>query len=205
MKKIIAIILTTVYLFNLAGSSLFVEYLIRENDVESVNRIDEGNYNNKQLIEIKIPLRLPYYSSSLKYERYYGEIELAGKYFDYVMRKVLNDTVYLLCLPNQIRAELQEAKITAGLIAADMKGPSANPKGAASGGKKQMSLTQYCQDISGFDFGVFTFRFSPLCNMFSMRLSSCFIEPPVKPPAADVCTSLQPGAASRCRTGKEFS
>ena len=205
MKKIIAILFLAVYLCSLAGDSLFIEYLIQKNDVEAVRRIDNGEYIKGQLVEIKVPLRLPYYSSSLKYERYYGEIEIGGRYYDYVMRKVINDTVYLLCLPNQTKTELQNAKITAGLSAADMKGPSTNSKGTTSDGKKQVSVTEYCQHISCFNFLSSAPELSSLSNMFSLRLITCFIEPPVKPPIADAGASLQPEAASCSHTGKEFS
>lgn len=175
----------TVYLFNLAGSSLFIEYLIQKNDAESVNQIDNGNYNNTQLIEMKIPLRLPYYSSSLKYERYYGEIDLDGKYYNYVMRKVLNDTVYLLCLPDYNKADLKTAKAFVGAVAADMQGNMPSKKGADPAGKKQSSLTEYCQQISRFDFRTDFSCLPAWDNMLSMRLSSCFVEPPGKPPRAN--------------------
>ncbi len=143
MRKAAAILLITVYLVNLAGGAMLFEYLIQKNDRLLADRIDDGDYEISQLVEVKVPLRLHYYSSSLNYERYYGETEVDGRYYSYVMRKVMNDTVYLLCLPNTLKAELKKAKINAGLLAADFGG-TADPSGSkGSEGKKQLSVTGF--------------------------------------------------------------
>ncbi|RYY69196.1 MAG: hypothetical protein EOO13_10210 [Chitinophagaceae bacterium] len=99
-----------IYLVNLAGSSLYMDYLIKKNVHATVQKIDEGKYEPGQLVEVKIPLKLPYYSSSLQYERYYGEVEIKGHNYNYVQRKVLNDTIYLLCLPDYAKNKLQKVK-----------------------------------------------------------------------------------------------
>ena len=185
MRKLIAIFFMTGYLFNLAGGPLFIEYLIQKNDAAAVCQIDNGSYSAMQLIEMKVPLRVPYYSSSVKYERYYGEVELEGEYYKYVMRKVAEDTVYLLCLPDHNKSKLKQAKTTIGLMAADMGSRSASSEHSGENVKKQVSLTEYCQRFPGFDFRNFYSVSLAGRAGSSMKLYCCFIEPPVKPPAGD--------------------
>ncbi len=182
MRKAAAILLITVYLVNLAGGAMLFEYLIHKNDRLFTERIDEGDYDLSQLVEVKVPLRLHYYSSSLYYERYYGEAEVDGNYYSYVMRKVFNDTVYLLCLPNYSKAELKKAQAHAGLIATDFGGAGSPVKGKGSEGKKQLLLTECCQHNNAFEIGSDVFFLKNGSRELIVRINSCFIEPAGKPP-----------------------
>ncbi len=183
MKKAAAILLITILLLNLTGRMLFVEFFIHQNDLILESQIDNGNYNKAQLIEIKIPLMIPYYSSSMKYERYYGETELEGRYYNYVMRKIQNDTVYLLCLANNVKTELYKAKAQYALNAADISGSSPLKKGTESMLKKIASSTDYFQQVNLFAVRNTSVLLPSKEHIdFTTSLISCFIEQPVKPP-----------------------
>lgn len=75
-------------------------------DQQFVEIADQQNYRNQDLVELKTVLHLPYFTSSGDYERIDGEIELEGVHYNYVKRKVSNDTLYLLCLPNEHKTKL---------------------------------------------------------------------------------------------------
>lgn len=70
-------------------------------------QVDQNRYNEDELITIKTKLNLPYYISSDQYERAYGSININGTNYQYVKRRVHNDTLELLCLPNQTKTKLQ--------------------------------------------------------------------------------------------------
>jgi hypothetical protein len=70
-------------------------------------QVDKQQYSDAQLISIKTTLNLPYYTSSPEYERAYGSINIDGKDYVYVKRRVYQDTLELLCLPNHIKTKLQ--------------------------------------------------------------------------------------------------
>ena len=72
--------------------------------------LDNGDYDESQLIELKVPVNLPYETSWASYQRYKGEIELNGVRYKYVKRKLANDTLYLKCIPNTKEMMLQSAK-----------------------------------------------------------------------------------------------
>jgi len=73
-------------------------------------RLDKSLYDESQLIELKVPMNLPYQTNWSAYQRYDGEIEVEGIMYKYVKRKVANDTLYLMCIPNTKKMNLETAK-----------------------------------------------------------------------------------------------
>jgi hypothetical protein len=71
--------------------------------------IETKNYNSDDLVEIKIPLNNPYISDH-NYEDAYGETKVKGKYYQYVKKKISENTLYLMCLPNDKKEILDETK-----------------------------------------------------------------------------------------------
>lgn len=106
LRKLFAITLLSIYLFNLAGYVLLYEYFIARSNRQLVQQIDKAQYNENELITIKMPLNLPYITVHSEYERVDGEIEWKGTHYNYVKRKVQNDTLYLQCLPNTVKTQL---------------------------------------------------------------------------------------------------
>ncbi len=72
--------------------------------------LDNNSYDEAELTELKIPVHLPYQNSWTAFERYNGEIELNGTMYKYVKRKLANDTLYLMCIPNTKKMHLETAK-----------------------------------------------------------------------------------------------
>jgi hypothetical protein len=155
------------------------DYFISQTNEHTVQKLDNGNFNESELIEISIPLNLPYYTSWNEYERYDGEIELNKVHYNFVKRKVVNDTLFLLCLPNQIKTELYKAK---NEFAAKESGntSSSQKKGYESFGKKNIETENNYQDFQ-YNVSAITSD-TPTENPFASRLISCFISFPAKPP-----------------------
>ena len=72
-------------------------------------KISAGKYSEEQLVEIRIPLNMPYYSDK-DYENVYGETDWNGEHYRYVKRKVSGNTLYLLCLPNKEKTSIAKVK-----------------------------------------------------------------------------------------------
>lgn len=73
-------------------------------------RLDKNLYDDSQLIELKLPMDLPYQTNWSSYQRCDGEIQIKGMIYKYVKRKVANDTLYLMCIPNVKKTNLETAK-----------------------------------------------------------------------------------------------
>lgn len=109
MKKLTAILLLLILLFNIAGYRLFFYRLGQNATTRLENIIDGGFYSDDQLVEIKIPLNMPYYSDK-GYEAVYGETEWGGKHYRYVKRKISGNILHLLCIPHDEKNRIADAE-----------------------------------------------------------------------------------------------
>ena len=110
VKKTTALFFITLFLFNLFGYRLVVQYMQQKVSNQLEASLDKNLYSDAQLIELKVPMNLPYQTNWSAYQRYDGEIEVDGIMYKYVKRKVANDTLYLMCIPNTKKMRLETAK-----------------------------------------------------------------------------------------------
>ena len=109
LKKTAAILLLCLMFFNLVGYRWFFSVIENNATTKLEQKISTGNYNEDQLVEIKIPLNMPYYSDK-DYEEVYGETDWNGEHYRYVKRKVSGNTLYLLCLPDKENTSIAKVK-----------------------------------------------------------------------------------------------
>jgi len=114
-------------------------YLSRQSSNLLADKIERHSYNEKDLVEIKLVLHLPYYDSQDEYESFEGEVTINGNHYNYVKRKVFNDTLFLMCLPNKEKDQLQTAKNDYGKTVNDLGGEKKNENTA----KKETDYSPY--------------------------------------------------------------
>lgn len=124
----------------MAGYSLLYNYFIAQSDKHVIVQLDKADYKLSELVELKIALHSPYITNTKDYERMDGQIQLNHIDYNYVMRKVHSDTLYLLCLPNYNKTQLCNSKINYAKQANDF--PS-NKKSHDTGSKKVSSANDY--------------------------------------------------------------
>ena len=107
-------------------------------------RLNNSEYDESQLIEIKVPLKLPYQTNWKEFERFDGEIEVNGIHYKYVKRAVYNDSLVLLCLPNEGKMRLQSARDEFFKLVNDIQHPTTGKK-SDSGSKHSVKspVTEY--------------------------------------------------------------
>jgi hypothetical protein len=111
MKRIAAILLMGILFFNWYGYKLLSSYLEDRADRRLEASLDEDRYDESQLISIKVPSsHLSYYNSNAQFERVDGQIEVGGIQYKYVKRRLYNDSLELLCIPNHDAMKLQTAR-----------------------------------------------------------------------------------------------
>ena len=144
MKKLAAILLLSVLLFNFFGYRILSDYFQKQNDVALEQRLNNSEYDESQLIEIKVPLDLPYQTNRKEFERFDGEIEVDGIHYKYVKRAVVNDSLVLLCLPNEGKMRLQSARDEFFKLVNDIQHPTTG-KQSDSGNKHTVKspVTEY--------------------------------------------------------------
>ena len=146
MKKLAAIFFLLVVVFNLYGYRLLISYLQSAQTIHIEKQLDRLEYNDEDLISIKTILHLPYYSSSPEFERAYGSITVNGISYEYVKKRVYNDTLEVLCLPNHHKSKLQQ-------LSNDITRMTADSDASTPGGKNlviKISLPEYCNALTVF-------------------------------------------------------
>jgi hypothetical protein len=97
-------------LFNMAGYRFVFTMLDNIASEKQDARIDAGDYNEANLIEIKVPLNMPYQERVTEFERHYGEITVDGVVYTYVKMKVDHNELILKCIPDFKRQEIKKAE-----------------------------------------------------------------------------------------------
>ncbi len=184
MKKGVAIWFLCIYLLQLAGNSLIVDQLLQRHERIRLQQIDRGEFDPVHLVEISIPVHTPYYSSSVDYERYYGNFEREGRHYNFVMRKIINDSIFLLCLPDDRVTALESVKLRMSLAATGNDDATSSEKQGTTPVKKGHAQHDFCQPLPGFEITGLEWLNGNLNGRNNSALSSCFIEPPLQPPSA---------------------
>ena len=96
-------------LFNLVGYRWVFNALEKQATTRLDQQISSGYYNEADLVEIQIPLNMPYYPDR-EYEEFYGETDWNGNHYRYVKRKVSGNVLFLLCLPHTEKDRIVQAK-----------------------------------------------------------------------------------------------
>ena len=109
LKKAASVLLLTVFLFNTIGYKAFFFYLEQEADARLDARIKNLDEFDKGLMTVKIPINLPYQTDWREFESISGEMTFKGKTYKYVKRKVMRDTLILVCIDHQEKTRLEKS------------------------------------------------------------------------------------------------
>ena len=182
LKSIAAIILLGILLFNFAGYRFIAEFVQMRYDNQLEATLDNQQYNENELTELRIPLHAAYQSNSLSYERTSGEITIEGVDYQYVKRKVFNDTLYLKCIKNTMKMHVENAKNEFFKITNDIQG--ANAKNSEH--SKTVLKVKLINEYNGHSFPQLTNHNVNLLSQFfftrSNPLLTSLVPPKERPP-----------------------
>jgi hypothetical protein len=122
MRKSASIILLHILLFNMIGYRAWFYYAEKKADAAMEARIDKDQYDENDLVTLQIPLYSPYQLEQKTFERTNGEVNINGKTFKYVKRKVSDGNLILLCLADNHKTVLKNAKSEFGNGVNDLAG-----------------------------------------------------------------------------------
>lgn len=176
-----------IHLFNLAGYWLFFEFFIQRSDEQVIQQVDNHQYNESELLTLKIPLAIPYNTNWSSFERIDGEINVNGIYYNYVGRKFSRDTLYLLCLPNALKTSLHAARNDYNLQVNDLPG---NQQNGWHSIKKGAPLAEYTAEDPTCKFTIPATIHLLLTLAIPPALVQIFIDTPFRPPCTNVDEQL---------------
>jgi hypothetical protein len=183
LKKIIAILLLIIHVFNLAGYRALFTYLQQKASTQIVDKLDQGSYQDADLVEVKIPYPLPYAANWPQYERFDGEAEMNGIHYNYVKRKMVNDTLYILCIPNNERNKIATAKNDYFNSTNDVNNPSSNKKSPAQSIQKSFG-NEYNDAVSSYNICPPVQLYFQSYSFTKYELPDSYIYTPFQPPKA---------------------
>ncbi len=182
MRKFGSIFFVLILVFNFWGYRWVLSYMETNATVRLQAQLDAGKYDPNQLVEVKIPLNLPYYTNYRDYEPYSGEMKWNGENYQYVKRKVAADTLYLLCIPHTEKNNIQSARVDFFKIINNLQNDGTAQKNGQQPPSIKLMLSEFLENDDQFSCAKFN---SPLIsfNSYQDKLSSIF-DPltPAQPP-----------------------
>lgn len=80
-----------------------------QNDVEMLQKLDQAEYSQSDMITIKIPITIPYATDSRDFERVDGMFEHKGEFYRLVKQRLLRDTLHVVCVKDYELAYINQA------------------------------------------------------------------------------------------------
>lgn len=151
VRIIASIFFLTVLLFNSGGYRLLTNYLEAHQSTQLERRLDEKQYDETALIEIHVPVSLPYQTDWNAFERVNGEIEYQGTHYKFVERKLQGGEMIYKCIPNEDKAQLINARENFFKLVNDLQTqePSSSKKSATNHSVKTFSF-DYCDELKSW-------------------------------------------------------
>ena len=180
LKKLAAIFLLSLMLFNIVGYRFVFTLLDNAAAKKQDAKIDAGYYNEANLVEISIPLNMPYQNRVTEFERHYGEITVDGVVYTYVKMKVDHNLLILKCIADVNRQQIKnnENSLAKANSSQDMD----------NNGKKQPTtfsknvLTDYDNKNQSFNLLANSILIKTSYPDFSTSILKTFIAMPLQPP-----------------------
>ncbi len=182
MKKTAAILLLAILLFNWCGYRLLTAYMESKADARFIAQLDNNNYDESDLISIKVPAaHLSYYTNSKEFERVDGQVEIAGIKYNYVKRRFVNDSLELLCIPNHTATQLQSARDEFFKLVNDLQHTGQSKKSDSHPSPKSPSIDYYTVNDS-FQMSALCFTLVNRSSGYSASLASSHASTAEQPP-----------------------
>ncbi len=169
--------------FTWGGHRLLTDYLEARAEEQLQSQLDKSDYNEQDLVYLKIAAPLPYGTSSETFERVDGNIVINGVNYSYVKRRFYKDSLELACIPNTIRTGIQNARDEFFKLAYDLTHGS---QGAKKQGNNSLAFkfftTEYFNQENEWQLCPFnSVSVSPFIN-YSAGLVQCFLPVAEQPP-----------------------
>ena len=141
------------FLFNMTGFYWLQNVLINNEQEKFSIQLDKQIYDESNLVEIRMPLSMPYYQNT-EYIRTDGRINIKGVEYSYVKRKIENGYLVLKCIPNA-GAQLIKEKTADYFAEANGIDKNTSQNSGHSKSTIKISLDDFDEQLSSNQFGTF--------------------------------------------------
>ena len=167
-------------LFNMVGYRFVFTMLDKVASHKQDAKIDAGNYNEANLVEISIPLNMPYQDRVTEFERHYGEITVDGIVYTYVKMKIDHNLLILKCIPDVNRQQIKNSENSLAKANSSQDMNNNGKKHAVSFSKNVTS--DYDNKNQSFNLSATTIVIKTSYPDFTTSVCKASIAPPQQPP-----------------------
>lgn len=181
MKQAAAIFLLGIFSFNIFGYRIVADYLSHKADINLESSLDKEDYDEAELITIKEPTRLPYYTNSKNFQRADGEVIKGGTIYRYVKCRIYNDSLEMLCIPHTAKMQIQNSKEAFFKLANDLQQDNGKKKSAPEQKQVKSMVSEY-EEIQNIQTDL---SFTIVTNSFFNNIAALpqtFIKTSKRPP-----------------------
>jgi hypothetical protein len=181
LRKIASILLILILFFNLGGYRVIIPLLQQQSDRKLEALLDNNDYDESQLIEVRVSLNMPYQQRFTKFERHYGQIEIDGKLYTYVKSRIEGDVAIFKCIANESGQQLKSIKddLTKANSGADMDHPGQSKQSPSFAKNVLSDYDDQNQLLSAVSFAVVS---AVTASDFSFNIPDRNINTPHQPP-----------------------
>ena len=141
-----------ILLFNWVGYSFVINWIQQKADTKLEAKLDSNDYNEAALIEMKVPLDLPYQTDWKDFERYDGEVTVNGQHYKYVKRKVQDGMLVVKCIANENKHRIESARDQFFQLANDLQSADATKKSDVPKHSITKNTITECEEFFVHDF-----------------------------------------------------
>jgi hypothetical protein len=183
VKRIAAILLLILLLFNWVGYEFYTAILQDHADKAMVANLDQNNYAESDLISIKVPAtHLSSYVNSKEFQRVDGKIEIEGVQYNYVKRRFTEDSLELLCIPNRTATNIQTAKNEFFKLVNDLQHPGQSKKSDQHSSSFNGFTAEYFSNSQSFTISSLIITMQKATDRYLLQIPSVYLTRAGQPP-----------------------
>lgn len=169
-------------LFNWFGYRLVSDYFAQKADTRLEAALDNNDFDESELITIKVPTNLPYYNNNNEFTRVDGEINFNGVHYKYVAKRIYNDSIELRCIPHQAKMKIEAAKDQYLQLAYDMDQQTPGKKQSTNSAAFKMLMIEYTDLKNQWELNSLSMREAMKTPDQASVLLTCFLPVAEQPP-----------------------
>jgi hypothetical protein len=167
----------------LAGYHFVVNFLQQHQSNQLELKIDNKAYDETSLIEIHVPVALPYQTDWKEFERVDGEVEFNGMYYKFVERKLQGGEMIYKCLPNEEKVKLLNARENFFKLVNDLETKTPTKKSESNNKHSYKTFSfDYCEKFISFKLNEPDTDTRHYLTISAAVLLLAFISSPEQPP-----------------------
>jgi hypothetical protein len=154
-------------------------------DQTMIAELNENNYSESDLISIKVPaIHLSSYVNSKEFERVDGKVEIGGIQYNYVKRRLFNDSLELLCIPNKKATRLKTARDEFFKLVNDLQHPGHSKKAEQHTASFKCFNGEYYSDAGQFTIKDRTAVSLKATDHYLLKIPTVYLSRAGQPPDA---------------------